>query len=424
MDDNRCNKRKILLVTNGYPFGDSERSFLSTELRYLEKSFDVSILARISEPPRSQWEGVDADRVSCTGASSLKAFEVLAELRRRDVREELQRAFKDCRLHLFAKRASAILRYSARANSFQETLKKLCAEKEIDMIYTFWCTQITLAAVRIAKEKPRIKVTTRFHGYDLYDERTAELWQPFRRDIALGCEKLFFASDAGRLYFLKQWGNEFRDKALVSYLGCRDMSRVTCSSEQELTVVSCSNAIPLKRVDLIIDALSELPQEKRIIWHHFGDGSELEALKRQAKNRLKERDNIRWKFWGRVPNNQLDGFYRELGAQVFITTTSTEGGAPVSIQEAFSMGIPAIATKVGGIPEVVKDKVTGFLLPENPTAAQISSAIERFSLLTQCERETMSINARQMWQEKCNAKRNSAQFAQELENLLHDGREG
>ena len=38
-------KKRVLLVTNGFPFGESERSFLSEEVKQLAEQFDLLVLA-------------------------------------------------------------------------------------------------------------------------------------------------------------------------------------------------------------------------------------------------------------------------------------------------------------------------------------------------------------------------------------------
>lgn len=104
--------------------------------------------------------------------------------------------------------------------------------------------------------------------------------------------------------------------------------------------MSCSNLIPLKRVDVIIGAVAKLPKELRVRWDHFGDGAERQRLEVLAKEKLGS--NVQWHFHGRVPNNTLAARYAQISPRLFITASSTEGGAPVSIQEAFAMGIPAL----------------------------------------------------------------------------------
>ena len=50
-----------------------------------------------------------------------------------------------------------------------------------------------------------------------------------------------------------------------------------------------------------------------------------------------------------------------MDADIFILPSYNEG-LPMSILEAMSYGLPVISTPVGGIPEIVKDGVNGYLI--------------------------------------------------------------
>jgi glycosyltransferase involved in cell wall biosynthesis len=50
------------------------------------------------------------------------------------------------------------------------------------------------------------------------------------------------------------------------------------------------------------------------------------------------------------------------GFDIFILSSLDEG-MPITLLEAMAAGVPVIATKVGGIPEIVVDGKTGFLVP-------------------------------------------------------------
>ena len=55
------------------------------------------------------------------------------------------------------------------------------------------------------------------------------------------------------------------------------------------------------------------------------------------------------------------------GADVSILTSLSEG-IPLSLIEAMSAGLPVVATRVGGVPEVVEEGVTGLLAPSGDDA--------------------------------------------------------
>ena len=69
-------------------------------------------------------------------------------------------------------------------------------------------------------------------------------------------------------------------------------------------------------------------------------------------------------FAGFVP--QANHYMRAFDA---LLLTSRKEGLPYVILEAQSVGVPVIASKTGGIPEIVQDKVNGFLCPVGDVAA-------------------------------------------------------
>jgi glycosyltransferase involved in cell wall biosynthesis len=96
-----------------------------------------------------------------------------------------------------------------------------------------------------------------------------------------------------------------------------------------------------------------------------GDGPESEALKQQAKGL----DNVR--FTGALVASRVDEWFRR--ATVFVMPSvplagQTEG-QPRAVMEAMAAGLPVVASRTGGIPELVDDGKGGQLVaPGDATA--------------------------------------------------------
>jgi glycosyltransferase involved in cell wall biosynthesis len=86
-----------------------------------------------------------------------------------------------------------------------------------------------------------------------------------------------------------------------------------------------------------------------------GDGSErqnLEALKSEiGLNRTK--------FLGQIPHEGIQEAYN--WADIFLNASHVDN-QPLSILEAFASGLPVVSTNAGGIPDMVTDGVTGYLV--------------------------------------------------------------
>lgn len=73
---------------------------------------------------------------------------------------------------------------------------------------------------------------------------------------------------------------------------------------------------------------------------------------------------------GRIPREEMPGEYRR--SDLFVLPTLADN-TPVTLMEAMASGLPAVATAVGGIPEMVVPGVTGRLVPAGDIAALTAS---------------------------------------------------
>lgn len=402
--------KTLLLVTNGFPYGTSEQSFLQTEYDELRKHFKIIVLSRkITDESRQKgYEDINAIRFEEKRDNKLLPKTCMCT----KLHSELNRVFSSSlskKLKLQA--VKECVSYANHAMTIIPRLEALIDSSHIDIIYTYWCTPVTLAAIWLKEKYPSLKVVSRFHGHDLYNERTNCGWQPFRYDIGKASDALFFVCKAGKQYFSEQWHHE----GIVAYLGTKENNRIS-RDETHFVLVSCSNLIKLKRVELIIEGLSCVRDDVIIDWHHFGDGEERARLEKLAQQKLDGKKNLTFHFAGFVRNDLMISLYGALRPSLFITTSSTEGG-PVSLQEALSMGIPCIGTDVGGIPDTIADGRNGFLLTANPSPNEIANAIEKYYDLDTEEKNRLCDGAYRMWKENFDAKKNAIKFCHVLDTL-------
>lgn len=404
----------ILLITGGFPFGDSERGFIQTEFEKLIECFHVTVLAQDNKESMIYSFPEDVLCEKYHYHNKVRALpHALSQLKRGEICNDIKTACSQGPAFKKVKRFLRIISYGEQSNEIQKQIERIVVEQNIDLIYTYWCTQATVAALRLKPKFPSLRVISRFHGFDLFQERTAS-GQILRPYIAENSDKLIFVSEDGRQYFINHWGYE--EKTSVSYLGTCARNKILPKNNDVLILVSCSRLIPLKRVNLILESLRFLPEEQKVEWHHFGDGKLRNELEADAKKFENTHSNLKCTFHGSVPNQILSNKYQKIGAKLFITASSTEG-LPISMTESFSMGIPAVGTKVGGIPELIEDEKTGFLLPANPTPRQIADCIMKYANLSYDKKIKMSDAAYTCWKEKFDAKKNALRFVDMLKQL-------
>jgi 2-deoxystreptamine N-acetyl-D-glucosaminyltransferase/2-deoxystreptamine glucosyltransferase len=115
-----------------------------------------------------------------------------------------------------------------------------------------------------------------------------------------------------------------------------------------------------KRMDRVIELLTELHEARLVI---VGDG----PLRSQLADLVGELQlDDRVAFSGQIPQSQV-WYLLEEYADVLVLPSVVEG-LPHVLLEAASCGLPIVATRVGGVPEVVQHGVNGLLVPpDSPT---------------------------------------------------------
>jgi glycosyltransferase involved in cell wall biosynthesis len=294
-------------------------------------------------------------------------------------------------------------------------LKKIVDKQDDNYFYSYWFNDNALTVATLKKQFPTSKSLVRGHGWDVYFERNTANYLPFREYVLSNIDLCTIISQNGCNYLNKKTNNKYLRKIKVSRLGTLNNRIISHKkkNKKRFSIVTCSNIIPLKRLDLLIESLSK--STLSIQWTHFGSGSDELQIKSKASQLLLEKSNVIYLFKGQITNKQLYDFYTENEIDLFINLSKYEG-IPVSIMEAFSFGIPCIATNVGGTSEIVSQE-NGILIDVNSTSENICNYLENFLLQPEEIKEMISSQARKTWEEKYNAEKNYTEFITLLNDL-------
>lgn len=396
-------KSHLIVVCSNFPFGFGE-PFLEVELEYLMQRFDRVTICR-TDPSATTESFKTPSAVHLVSVSSdvtflEKAVALWRFLFDAEIREEARVIRSHYHSSLTFGKLKTMISSKLRAQKIKKGLDALISQTPDHQIYlySYWTDDAALAIAYMRTEKPEVIAFSRSHGWDLYFERSTYHYLPFRKTIFNGLDAVFAISENGKNYLLSHFDTIIsKGRIFQSRLGIRTVNQSEAHSRtfRRFRLVSCSNLIAIKRVQLIVQALSKV-KDLEVEWVHFGSGSEEALIKELAQQLLGPKQNVDFHFQGRVANWQVLRYYSEHMVDLFISLSQYDG-IPVSIMEAMSFGIPAIATNVGGVSEIVINGRTGFLLDQEIDPEHVARVIEGVAHMQPDEYGAMRAEARKMW---------------------------
>lgn len=132
-------------------------------------------------------------------------------------------------------------------------------------------------------------------------------------------------------------------------------------SKQKLKLVTVGRLVQGKGIDLCLVAMSKI-RDLDVTLQIIGDGDERANLE-QLVLKLKLENNV--EFLGLKTSQEIAKHLSESHVLLQPSRQAKNGwveGFGVSITEAMASGLPVIATKIGGIPDQLRDNVEGFLI--------------------------------------------------------------
>jgi len=245
-----------------------------------------------------------------------------------------------------------------------------------------------------------------FHGHSLtgyFSPRTASIYRRIERSLARRTDALVAVSgevrdelaelgvaDSSRFevvplgFDLAPFGAGADERARRRH---RFRTELGIPADDDL-VTLIARLVPIKRVDRFLRVARSLAARRRAV--HFlvvGDGELREVLQASPE--------------ARALNGRLTwtGFRRDIPDVCFasdaVVLTSDNEGTPVSLIEAQAAGTPVVAGRVGGVPSVVRDRVSGFIVErcdEQAMADAVSRVLDDATVSERAQNARAEIN--------------------------------
>lgn len=291
-------------------------------------------------------------------------------------------------------------------------LKSEVKEQNNSVLFFQWTMNNALLIPLLHKWGYR-NIICRMHGFDLYEFRHSN-YLPYKSSMLKQASICTFISEHGRKYASEIYPF-IEGKSKIHYLGARAMTENRVDEQQTFHLVSVSRVVPLKRLELIVDALKQV--RTPVKWTHIGDGYAFDEIKNRAKEIKNVNKLVEVEFLGWLSPEEIAIYFFKNGIHALILVSETEG-LPVVIMEAFSASIPVIATDVGGVSELVNDK-NGILLSANPNAGEVAAGIERMSDESFEIHQTRRKEALESYSKSFDLKTNTKKFIEFLSAQCH-----
>jgi colanic acid/amylovoran biosynthesis glycosyltransferase len=227
-------------------------------------------------------------------------------------------------------------------------------------------------------------------------------------------------SDYNRKLMVEECGEHARRKLAVIHCGVdtRFFRPAEMTVEQDPFSILCVGKLhEVKGQTYLVEACRLLAEAGMdLVCTLVGDGPDRRALTSQiAESGLEGQVTILGER-DRVQIAALMNSGQVLAAPSVPTRSGKREGIPVVLMEAMSAGLPVVASRLSGIPELVEDGVSGLLVPPRDAAA-LADALRRLRDDPSLRRRLAS-NGREKVLEEFDVRKNAAELVRRFESAV------
>jgi len=420
--------RNLFLIVTDYPFGIGE-PFLEDEVVLLAKHFEkiYLIIPEVNSINKSLKRFAVPDNcelieLSVSNKLRFKILSIFSLLSRSAIHELYNIKFR-YHQNISLKHLKIIIGFKSKALNFKYDLTQYLTKNKIlyknSVFYSYWFTYATLGLALMKNANKKMTVTTRMHGWDCFFYRNKLNYLPFRPFVIENINSVCPISETGKKHLIEKTNSPFRDKIHTHFLGIGNIPRQLKSdfNPNKIHIVSIAFIDPIKRLEKIANAL-KLVSNFDIEWTHIGnEPNNSKTFQNKLESELREYKNIKTNFLGEQSKTQIYNFLVTEKPDLLICTSASEG-IPVSMMESLAHCIPILSLNVGGIAEIVKDNLNGFLLESDADERKIAEKIIEFQHLSSDKRKSLSEESFNYYLNHFSAEKNYFRFLKQ--ELLHE----
>jgi N-acetyl-alpha-D-glucosaminyl L-malate synthase BshA len=242
-------------------------------------------------------------------------------------------------------------------------MAEVARSKKLQILHVHYAIPFAAAALLAREVVPELdlKVVTTLHGTDVTLVGSNPSFKPVTAMTIERSHAVTAVSQFLRDAVRRQFGTQREIEVIYNFIDPErhDGPAPPCipprNCPEEFTLMHISNFRPVKRLGDVIRIFARVSEKLRARLVLVGDGPDA-GLARDLAEELGVADRVHF-------TGVLDGvadLLRE--ANVLLLPSETESFGLVAL-EAMASGVPVVATRVGGLPEVVEHGVTGFLAP-------------------------------------------------------------
>ncbi|MDE0960463.1 MAG: N-acetyl-alpha-D-glucosaminyl L-malate synthase BshA [Planctomycetota bacterium] len=293
-----------------------------------------------------------------------------------------------------------LFRYPPYALALANELLQVVQREGVEIIHAHYAIPHSLAAVlaRNMDTDGDVKVFTTLHGTDITLVGSDPSYAGITRWAIEQSDRVTVVSDWLAAATIKELAPEVEIETIPNAIDSSIFSpehrdtqlRARFATPDELLVAHVSNFRPVKRVDDVVSAFAIAARDLPARLLMIGQGPELVKAQEKARQ-LGVYDRISWL-------GPIDDIAALLASSDLFLLPSENESFGLAALEAMSSGLPVVATRSGGLPDVVVDGETG-LLAEVGDIESLAAHCHR--LLTDAPlRHKMSSTARKVATEK------------------------